>query len=106
MRPKAFAMYIKLAYMFKLTFAVVDKSEDLYALWKTIYQAKRPTGIASVGGRPDQNCDINIYSFRGPCCSDSFSQFFQRSTRKSTYVFTFYSLTLYGDDLNISFALQ
>lgn len=38
--------------MFKITFAVVDKSEDLYAWWKTTYQAKRPTGIASVGGRP------------------------------------------------------
>lgn len=49
----SFAMYIKLGNMFKLTFAVVDKSEDLYAWWKTIYQAKRPTGIASVGGRPD-----------------------------------------------------
>lgn len=52
-RPKAFAEYIQFGNMFQLTLAVVDKSEDLYAWWKTIYQAKRPTGIASVGGRPD-----------------------------------------------------
>lgn len=48
-RPKAFAMYIQFGNMFKLTFAVVDESEDLYAWWKTIYQAKRPTGRRTSG---------------------------------------------------------